>query len=62
MDRQHLHGSRVGVEPAAALLRFGAFGADLVDPPGQPCPQRGQAKLGFGWPRRAAVRRYGQDR
>jgi hypothetical protein len=47
VDRQNLHGGRVGIEPAAALLCFGAFRAHLVDAPGQPGSQRSQAKLGL---------------
>ena len=56
VDRQHLYRGRVGIEPPAALLRFGAFGAPLVDPPGQPCPQRGEAKLGLA---RLGVEQFG---
>jgi hypothetical protein len=47
VDRQHLHGGGVGIEPTAALLCFGAFGAHLVDAPSQPRSQRSQAKLGL---------------
>jgi hypothetical protein len=47
VDRQDLHGGGVGIEPAAALLCFGAFGAHLVDAPSQPGSQRSQAKLGL---------------
>jgi hypothetical protein len=45
VNRQHLHRSRVGIEPPAALLCFGAFCAYLVDAPSQPCSQRGETKL-----------------
>ena len=44
VDRQHLHGLGVGLQPAAALLVAGVV-AGLGDPTAQPRGQRGNAEL-----------------
>ena len=48
VDGKDLHGIGVRVEPAGVLFRVGHLRAGLAHTAGQPGPQGGQAKLGFG--------------